>query len=487
MTSGCKGIRVKLSSKLPDVPLDMPVAILVYCSYYSEIYKDGSFVTVNHSISKFKPQEGTEWHEVTSTGFKSLYNSYSSSTFEFGWPNNISSWEVYNSRQKFSYRVGYRHGITIGEYWPATAHDTVTAPPYQLWPELRFWGMSRAKADYGSHWLYIGTLRQLTDTFREIPDALDYWSSWSNSGYILTRELICVPWLVDKNPPLQGQSPPPMKDCCAEIRAELRRLRKELKEVQDVFDPKGFKETILPIEYDKDGKIIERNSTKAITVPDAIKALGKTSSIMLPTEYFRIPTGWLPRSWFKGSPDNYEQIREQELPEEKTIPLPLAIKWMYEQLYKANYTLDPEGLRFSSIPARFVKPGSGVGEKAKADNLPQFIKLIFQAIDNYGFHPFAVKTEDTNLSEPGKQSEHTRFLSLGAALQHIIKYTNDMEAESDAQLELLVRLAYEAGLIHQISADNQQKLQNVQDFLGFEIVKEKDTLKMAFNPLAGSN
>ena len=233
----------------------------------------------------------------------------------------------------------------------------------------------------------------------------------------------------------------------------------------------------MPPKYNEKGERIKPGDD-AITLPDVLKELGESgSSGTYDPEIAKIENQNVPVSWKESEPPI-----EQKLPKEK-VGDEWVFREMFTLLHEIRYALDPHDIRETEIPSRFIYPGISEGYE-KIRNYPELFKNIFLMLDKVGFQPFQVQVDDVNPAVAGNQAETHQFHSMGAALESTIKYLIDIEGDQDAHTSFLVRLAYEVILLHQISAATQQTVSNIQDFLGYELRKKKESIPMAFNPLA---
>lgn len=146
--------------------------------------------------------------------------------------------------------------------------------------------------------------------------------------------------------------------------------------------------------------------------------------------------------------------------------------------------LNPDDVKKSSVPKRWLYPGASGKEKIK--DYPGLFRAVMLQADMNGFVPFEVKIKDTNAAQKGNQGLNLKFNNLSASLKEITQYLIDTEGDVDAANNGIVRLAYTVGLIQQALAVQGQKLLNIEEFLGYEVQQEKATLPMLFNVLAGT-
>ncbi len=447
---------------IPPVDSAKTYHFLMFTDYFSPSGHWDNKIQTNFTASlvQYNPSTGTAL-------FSTNAEAYSMKGFVMGASVDIIAWTYYfinGTLTAFSHPDTWNHRVR-NFLWDIQSRS------FRGW-EI-FVGVVR-----GSELLLL--LQKYPKLFSNYTQVLRYWTYQQTVVIKLTEINSPTP-----RAPVTGIGEPPMKDCCAEIKKQLKKLRKELKDLTDTVSPPDFVETIFPPEYDDKGKLVLRNAKEKVTLAEVLEELLKKSDTQIPTSYLTIPDPWKPKSWSDKLDSKTASIIE--MPEEKTVPISFAFKAVYHALYKLLYVIDPDDMKFSRIPARFVKPGANPNENEDFGNYPEALALLYQMIDNYGFHPFRVQIDDTDLSIPGQQSSVKEYLSQGAAMRDILEQLGDMNAESNVQVELLVRLAYEIGLCHNVGADSQQKLQNIQDYLGFEIRKGKKDLKMAFNPLAGES
>lgn len=477
---------------IPDWDDEQKISVLVFTeSYFRQVvsFRTEEITSYTHTVSIDFPGQ-TEWHEIR--GFKKAPMAVGSTASRttpisesFGYNNGVASWRIWNGYNWYIPR--YRTGLIYGTpaYHGGTYDDENMIGG--MFPSHLYKSSSRPYWADVFHWVYVGTLGALRGTLAQDPKARGWYSSCSvgsaNGSFSVKRKAIFKKLNENKKPPLQGE--PPMKDCCADIKAELRRLRKELKEIKTDFvepihqivNPEGFTESILPPKYDEKGEKIKPGD-EAITLPDVLKELGGSgNSGTYDPQIAKVENQNIPVSWKEVEPPI-----KQNLPEEK-----VGSEWIYREmftlLHEIRYALDPHDIRETEIPSRFIYPGISEGYE-KIRNYPELFKNMFLMLDKVGFQPFQVQVNDVNPAVAGNQTEIHQFHSMGAALESTIKYLIDIEGDQDAHTSFLVRLAYEIIVMHQINADTQQTVQNIQDFLGYEVKKKKESIPMAFNPLA---
>ena len=140
----------------------------------------------------------------------------------------------------------------------------------------------------------------------------------------------------------------------------------------------------------------------------------------------------------------------------------------------------------AKLPSRLVKP-NGKGEETIKD-LPEFLGYIVKQIDkSIGLLPQKIKIADSDLAKKGDQSLEVEIHSLADFARETLKILLDQGPESDIHTNMLVRILYELGFIHQgniqILADVDAMVEHM-DFKHKFIAKE---YPFAFNPYCQNN
>lgn len=140
----------------------------------------------------------------------------------------------------------------------------------------------------------------------------------------------------------------------------------------------------------------------------------------------------------------------------------------------------------AELPKRWFYPTSK-GE-VKAKNLPELLEYQFRMLDRLtGFFPFTVSIKDANPAQEGDQGLQIRIESISDALKQILQYLIDTEGDVDAVMNAAIRGLYETGLVHQITAVTDSKVQVLLDFINPGVRPKRDDLPMAFDPTAGNS
>jgi hypothetical protein len=141
----------------------------------------------------------------------------------------------------------------------------------------------------------------------------------------------------------------------------------------------------------------------------------------------------------------------------------------------------------AKLPSRLIKPKDN-NDQETINDIPEFLGYLIKQIDKaIGKLPQKIKIADGDLSKPGNQSLEVEIHSLADFARETFKILLDTQPESDIHTQMLVRILYELGFIHQGSIQILADVDAVVEHLDFKhkfIVKE---YPFAFNPYCNNN
>lgn len=134
-------------------------------------------------------------------------------------------------------------------------------------------------------------------------------------------------------------------------------------------------------------------------------------------------------------------------------------------------------------PRRLIQPRSKGNVKLK--DFPSLFENLTRQIDRaVGFLPMTIEIKDSNLVQAGNQPIVVQVESIADGLREILQILCNDEATGDATQNIALRTLYEAGITHKMMAEVKYELDEIQEFLGYEIKEKNMDVPFAYNPLA---
>lgn len=139
----------------------------------------------------------------------------------------------------------------------------------------------------------------------------------------------------------------------------------------------------------------------------------------------------------------------------------------------------------AALPKRIIYP-NGKGEE-KQKNLVEILGYQVKQIDRaVGLLPQKIKVADTNPGLAGNQSVEVEIHSFADFAKEILQLLLDTEGDVDTTNNMLVRVLYELGFIHQGVVQGDAMLDAIIEFLDFKQKWKKLSVPFAFDPHAGT-
>lgn len=139
----------------------------------------------------------------------------------------------------------------------------------------------------------------------------------------------------------------------------------------------------------------------------------------------------------------------------------------------------------AALPKRIIYP-NGKGEE-KPKNIVEILGYQVKQIDRaVGLLPQKIKVADTNPGLAGNQSVEVEIHSFADFAKEILQLLLDTEGDVDTTNNMLVRVLYELGFIHQGVVQGDAMLDAIVEFLDFKQKWKKISIPFAFDPHAGT-
>lgn len=139
----------------------------------------------------------------------------------------------------------------------------------------------------------------------------------------------------------------------------------------------------------------------------------------------------------------------------------------------------------AKAPKRLTYP-NGKGD-VEIKNLVEFLGYQVKQIDRaVGLLPQKIKVADTNPGLAGNQSVEIEIHSFADFAREMLQYLLDTEGDVDTTNNMLVRVLYELGFIHQGVVQGDAMLDAVCEHLDFKQRWKKISVPFAFDPHAGT-
>lgn len=137
-----------------------------------------------------------------------------------------------------------------------------------------------------------------------------------------------------------------------------------------------------------------------------------------------------------------------------------------------------------SMPERLIYPNSK--KDVELNDLIELLGYQVKQIDRaVGFLPQKIKIADTNPGLPGNQSVEVEIHSFADFAKEILQYVIDTEGDGDVTNNMLVRVLFELGFIHQGVVQGDAMLDAICDHLDFKERWKKIKVPFAFDPYGG--
>lgn len=138
----------------------------------------------------------------------------------------------------------------------------------------------------------------------------------------------------------------------------------------------------------------------------------------------------------------------------------------------------------AKLPKRLVYPNGKGEEKPKTllEVMGYQIKQLDRAV---GPLPKTIKVTDTNPAQAGNQSIEVEIHSLADIGAETLKYLIDTEGDGDTTNNMLVRVLYELGFVHQLNVQIAAMCDAMVEHLDFKHKWKQVKVPFAFNPYAG--
>lgn len=121
----------------------------------------------------------------------------------------------------------------------------------------------------------------------------------------------------------------------------------------------------------------------------------------------------------------------------------------------------------------------------KLDTYPELFEYLVRLLDRaVGFLPMTVTVKDTNAVQEGDQPLVVQIESIADGLRELIQIACNDEKTGDATQNIAFRTMYETGIIHKLVAEMHYELNEIQEYLGYEVIEKNIEIPMSFNPLA---
>lgn len=138
----------------------------------------------------------------------------------------------------------------------------------------------------------------------------------------------------------------------------------------------------------------------------------------------------------------------------------------------------------AKLPERLVYPNSK--KEVQIKDLPEFLGYQVKQVDRaVGYLPQKIKVADTNAGLKGNQSVEIEVHSFADFCKQIMQYIIDTEGDGDVTNNMLVRVLYELGFIHQGVVQGDAMLDAIVDHLDFKHRWHRIKVPFAFDPYAG--
>lgn len=174
--------------------------------------------------------------------------------------------------------------------------------------------------------------------------------------------------------------------------------------------------------------------------------------------------------------------------QEKKIKLNSIAAYIKETFNSNNDIAKILGIsRFpAKLPKRLIIPNGKDYENIT--DLPEYLGFMIKQIDKaIGFLPQKIKIADSDLAKEGNQPLEVEVHSLADFARETLKILLDGQPESDVQTNMLIRILYELGFIHQGAIQILANVDAMVEHLDFKhkfIVKE---YPFAFNPYCNNS
>ncbi len=160
------------------------------------------------------------------------------------------------------------------------------------------------------------------------------------------------------------------------------------------------------------------------------------------------------------------------------------LKVLLKKVNKLSEAIGVEKLP-AKMPKRIIYP-NGKGEE-ELKNLVELLGYQVKQVDRaVGLLPQKIKVADTNPGLAGNQSVEVEIHSFADFAKEILQLLLDTEGDVDTTNNMLVRVLYELGFIHQGVVQIDAMADAIVEYLDFKQKWKKISVPFAFDPHAGT-